>query len=190
MRFCRNKNHVGVSRQNPTACRIAPAQPHVSCKWLQYSKVGLFGKPPVLGGANSQNTDDRLGFFSQRISNRFYNGWQIVWCVVVDKDNFVRFSGEEGREAIEADGKPFVIVIAVVVVSAVHNNREHVSMVTSLGVFCNVWDASINYLHRTCGKGAGNKEAYGVGLFFYLTRASVVGRGEDVYGIRIGCTRV
>src|SRR5271165_7133408 len=76
-------------------------------------------------GAKHPNLSQRLG--RECIADRFCKGWEIVWGVVIDEENFVPVVGQELGDAIEADRDTTVQIVAVVVIAAINNNGNHSS---------------------------------------------------------------
>src|SRR4051794_38901233 len=76
-------------------------------------------------GTHSEDSQSRLRGGRQRVIDRFDEGGEIVWCVVVGKKDFVVRVVEDFRNAIEGDGGAFVQVVSVRIVSPVMDDRNH-----------------------------------------------------------------
>src|SRR5688572_537377 len=73
----------------------------------------------------AKDAQEPLSFRCQRVVDRLDEGWQIIWSVVVNKEDFVISVRQHFRDAVEAYCGAFVQVIPVRIVSAVQDNRYH-----------------------------------------------------------------
>ena len=76
-------------------------------------------------GTDTQDPQDPPGTGRQCIVDRFDERGQIVGRVVVDEDDLVVLAGQHFGDAVQADGRAFVEVVAVRIVTSVKNDREH-----------------------------------------------------------------
>src|SRR5437763_8656072 len=95
--------------------------------------------------SDAQHPQDGSGMSGQSINNSFRKSGQIVWRVVINKDQFVIGTAQHLGETVQADCRSFVQIVSVIVVPTVYNDRNHplVSLARSRRSASRVWaDAS------------------------------------------------
>ena len=122
----RNEDHVRVGGEDPTVLGVRPANPDVAADRLECGEMGTGAVQAMVNfGTDTQDPQDPPGTGCQGIVDRFDERGQIIRCVVVDEDDLVVLAGQHFGDAVQADGRAFVEVIAVRIVTSVENDGEH-----------------------------------------------------------------
>ena len=70
----------------------------------------------------SENAETAARGVGERVDNRFWKCWIIVWRIVIDEEDFVVIVVQDFRHAIETEGSALMQIVAVIVISSVQDD--------------------------------------------------------------------
>jgi len=124
----RDKDHVGIGRQDPAIVRIRAAHSDVARYWLQSDEVRTVAKARVMLRPYSENAETAARGVGERVDNGFWKRWIIVWRIVIDEEDFVVIVVQDFRHTIETEGSALMQIIAVIVISSVQDEQNHTDL--------------------------------------------------------------
>src|SRR5262249_47364027 len=117
----RDKDHVRIGRQDPAIVRIRAAHSDVARHRLQSDEMCTVAEARMMLGPYSENAETAARRVGERVANRFWKRWIIVWRIVIDEEDFVVIVMQDFRHAIETEGSALVQVVTVIVISSVQD---------------------------------------------------------------------